>query len=132
MPPHSSVLNPGTETTRTLSPYFSPKSAIAPAAIASSVFFTSVVTVVFSRIRALTMRLDLEPLLARDRAEVREVEPQPIRRHERPGLLDVRAEHLAQRRVEQVSGGVVAARRVARLDAHVRRHRDPVTTAYPR
>ena len=55
VPPHSSVLKPGTDTTRTVSPYFSPKSAIAPAAIASSVSFTSVVTGVFSRIRALTI-----------------------------------------------------------------------------
>ena len=45
VPPHSSRLKPGTLTTRTLSPYFSPNSAIAPAAIASSVERTSVVTV---------------------------------------------------------------------------------------
>ena len=51
VPPHSSVLKPGIDTTRTVSPYFSPKSAIAPAAIASSVAFTSVMTAVFSRIR---------------------------------------------------------------------------------
>ena len=43
VPPHSSRLKPGIETTRTVSPYFSPKSAIAPAAIASAVGFTSVV-----------------------------------------------------------------------------------------
>jgi hypothetical protein len=35
VPPQSSVEKPGTETTRTTSPYFSPKSAIAPAATAS-------------------------------------------------------------------------------------------------
>ena len=57
--------------------------------------------------------LDLEQLLARDGAEVHEVEPQPIRRDERARLLDVRAQHLPQRRVEQVRGGVVAPRRVA-------------------
>ena len=34
--------------------------------------------------------------------EVHEVEPQPIRRDERARLLDVRAEHLPQRRVQQV------------------------------
>ena len=45
--------------------------------------------------------------------EVDEVEPQPIRRDQRAGLLDVRSEHLPQRGVEQVSGGVVAPRGVA-------------------
>ena len=83
VPPHSSVLKPGTDTTRTLSPYFSPKSAIAPAAIASSVSFTSVVHRGVLEDARVDDRLDLEPLLARDGAEVREVEPQPIRRHER-------------------------------------------------
>ena len=38
--------------------------------------------------------LDLELLLARDRVEVDEVEPQPIGRDERAGLLDVRPEDL--------------------------------------
>ena len=35
-PPHNSTENPGTSTTRTTSPYLSPKSAIAPFAFASS------------------------------------------------------------------------------------------------
>ena len=56
VPPHSSTLKPGIDTTRTRSPYFSPNSAIAPAAIASCVFFTSVCTGVFRRICSLTMR----------------------------------------------------------------------------
>jgi len=47
VPPHNSMLNPGTLTTRTRSPYFSPNSAIAPAAIASWVDRSSVVTDVF-------------------------------------------------------------------------------------
>ncbi len=42
------------------------------------------------------------------RLDVCEVEAQPVGRDERPRLLDVRAEHLAQRRVKQVRGGVVA------------------------
>ena len=45
---------PGTETTRTRSPYFSPKSAMAPEAMASCVAFTSVRTGVFFRICSLT------------------------------------------------------------------------------
>ena len=50
--------------------------------------------------------------------EVHEVEAQAIGRHQRARLLDVRAEHLAQRRVEEVGRGVVAARRVAERRVH--------------
>ena len=44
-----------------------------------------------------------------------EIEPQPIRGHERAGLLDVRAEHLPQRRMKQVGRRMIAAGRVANL-----------------
>src|SRR5688500_7956188 len=37
-----------------------------------------------------------------------EVETQAIRRHERAGLLDMRAKHLAQRRMDQVRRSVIA------------------------
>ena len=47
VPPQSSTENPGTVTTRTRSPYFSPNSAIAPAAMASSVDCSCVSTVWF-------------------------------------------------------------------------------------
>ena len=57
--------------------------------------------------------LDLEELLAREGAEVDEVEAQAIGRDERSRLLHVRAEHLAQRGMEQVRGGVVAPDRRA-------------------
>ena len=56
VPPHSSMLKPGTDTTRTVSPYFSPNSAIAPPAIASSVRFTSVCTGVLTNTCEFTMR----------------------------------------------------------------------------
>ena len=107
------MLKPGTLTTRTLSPYFSPKSAIAPAAIASSV------DAHLGRHRRVPVDLlvddplDAVELVARDRLEMDEVEAQAIGRHERSRLLDVGAEDLAQRRVEQVRGRVVAARRIA-------------------
>ena len=39
---------------------------------------------------------------------VAEVEAQPVGSHQAAGLLDVRAEHLAQRGVQQVGAGVVA------------------------
>ena len=45
-----------------------------------------------------------------------EVEAQPIGADERAGLLDVLAEHRAQRVVQQVGAGVVAADGVAALD----------------
>ena len=48
VPPHSSSDTPGTSTTRTMSPYFSVKNAIAPAAIASLYFISRVVTGRFS------------------------------------------------------------------------------------
>ena len=44
VPPHSSMLTPGTETTRTESPYFSPNRAMAPASMASRVDRVSVST----------------------------------------------------------------------------------------
>ena len=114
VPPHSSRLKPGIETTRTVSPYFSPNSAIAPAAIASCGRLHLGLDRRVLQDLLVDDLLDLEQLLARERREVHEVEPQPIRRDERPRLLDVRAEHLPQRRVQQVRGGVVAPRRVAR------------------
>jgi hypothetical protein len=42
-----------------------------------------------------------------------EIEPQAIRGDERTRLLDVRPEHLPQRRVEQVGGGVIPPGRVS-------------------
>ena len=53
-------------------------------------------------------------LVIGQRLEVREIESQPVRCDERPGLTHVRAKTLAERRVEQVSGRVIAPRRVAR------------------
>ena len=112
VPPHSSTLKPGIETTRTWSPYFSPKSAIAPAAIASCVFFTSVWTARIAQDLFVDDALDLEQLLASHGADVHEVEAQPVGRNQRARLLDVLAEHLSKRGMEQVSRCVVAAGRV--------------------
>ncbi len=56
VPPHSSRLNPGTETTRTSSPYFSPNSAMAPVAMAWSSGMTRVSTGVLRRICSFTSR----------------------------------------------------------------------------
>ena len=56
--------------------------------------------------------LDLEQLLASDGADVHEVEAQPVGRNQRARLLDVLAQHLSKRGMEQVSRRVVAAGRV--------------------
>ena len=114
MPPHSSTLKPGIDTTRTRSPYFSPKSAIAPRGdgVLDALHFGRAPRSLRSTC-SLTIVLDLGELGRRDRREVREVETQAVGRDERARLLHVRAEHLAQRRVQQVRGRVVAPRRVA-------------------
>ena len=65
-------------------------------------------------------------LLGRDRLVVAEVEAQPVGRHERALLLHVVAEHLAQRPVQEVGGGVVAADGVA-----ARRRRSRRSTSWP-
>ena len=67
--------------------------------------------------------LDLGDLLVGDRLVVREVEAQPVGADVRAGLLDVIAEHPAQRPVQQVRAGVVAADRLAALDVDRRRRR---------
>ena len=56
VPPHSSRLNPGISTSRTRSPYFSSKSAIAPVLRASSISITRTVRSWFARISAFTSR----------------------------------------------------------------------------
>ena len=60
--------------------------------------------------------LDLVDLLGGDRVVMREVEPEPIGADVGAGLLDVIAEHPAQRPVQQVGRGVVAAGGVTPLD----------------
>ena len=117
------MLKPGTLTTRTLSPYFSPNSAIAPAATACSGDTST--SVVHRRVPVHLLvddALDAIEIVARDRLEVHEVEAQAIGRDERAGLLDVRAEHLAQRGVEQVRRRVITPCGVADIDVDLGRH----------
>ena len=59
VPPQSSRETPCTSTTRTMSPYFSPKSIVAPSLRASSIGVSNVITGMFSKIRSLTTALDL-------------------------------------------------------------------------
>ena len=84
------------ETTRTSSPYFSPNSAIAPSAIASSTAISRVSTGVFWRTIALASCSTVGEFGGVERLGMREVEAQALRRDHRSLLRDMGAEHLAQ------------------------------------
>ena len=122
MPPHSSRENDPspTSTIRTTSPYFSPNSAIAPSRRASSSVVVSARTGWFSRIHALTVSSTSRSSSSLSAAAVGEVEPQLVGPDVRAGLADVVPEPPAQRRVQQVRGGVVALGRVPRRAVDVR------------
>ena len=107
-----------------MSPYLSPKKAIAPRRGGF----------VLGRLerprRCVGQRLvvgdpfDLGDLGVGDRVVVAEVEAQPVGSDQRAGLLDVLAQHLAQRVVQHVRAGVVAADRGAAGDVDRGGHRD--------
>ena len=101
------------ETTRTSSPYFSPKSAWAPMARASSGVMIRVSTLEFCRMITVHLRLDLGEVLARQRVVMREIEPQPVRRVERAALRHMIAQPLAQRLMQQMGRGMVGPDRAA-------------------
>ena len=115
VPPHSSIDGPASST-RTMSPYLSPKKAIAPIASASVLVVSNARAAFVAQRLGVDQPLDLGDLLVGDRLVVREVEPQPVGPDVRAGLLDVIAEHAAQRPVQQVRAGVVATDRLATLD----------------
>ena len=113
VPPQSSRETPSTSTTRTQSPYFSPNSAIAPSRSASLRSISIARTGALSLIQPLTRSLDRASSSGVDRAPWVKSKRSLSGRTAEPGLADVGAELLAQRRVQQVGGGVVAHRRVA-------------------
>ena len=115
MPPQSSREKPGISTTRTSSPYFSPKSIIAPRLRASSIGVTNVRTGRFSKTFSLTICSTRPRSSARQRLTVREVEAQLVGLDRRARLLDVVSEHVTKSLVEQVGRGVVRHRRKANL-----------------
>ena len=127
VPPQSSRETPSTSTIRTQSPYFSPKSAIAPSRSASSRRRVHRAHRMVLDDPGVHRLLDVRQLLLRQALAVGEVEAQLVRADVGPGLADVRAEPLAQRRVQQVRGGVVAHRREA-----ARRGPRPPARAGPR
>ena len=96
-------------TTRTSSPYFSPNSARAPEARASSSAISRVVDRRVLQHEVVGDVLDLRELLGRHRLGMREVEAQPVGRDQRALLRDVIAEHLAQRLVQEMRRGMVGA-----------------------
>ena len=109
VPPHSSTEWWPASTTRTTSPYLSPKKAMAPRSAASSCDVSISPHRLVGQDLLVGQVLDPLQLLGRHRLVVAEVEAQAVGRDERPGLLDVAAEHLAQGPVQQVGAGVVAA-----------------------
>ena len=115
VPPQSSRETSSTSTTRTHSPYFSPNSAIAPSCSASARSMLDPAHRAARLDPLVDPVLDVANLLGAERLAVGEVEAQLVRAHRRAGLAHVVAEPLAQRRVQEVGGGVVAHRRVAGL-----------------
>ena len=115
VPPQSSRETPSTSTTRTHSPYFSPKSAIAPEPLGLGALHLQPAHRPARLDPLVDPILDRAQVLGAEPLAVGEVEAQLVGAHGRAGLAHVGAEPLAQRRVQQVGGGVVAHRRVAGL-----------------
>ena len=113
VPPHTSKLNVSPlaiSTSRTRSSYRSPKKASAPRRIALLIGI-----LVLQNPRVLPhllvyQKLHLPHLVVSDLLDVREVEAQTVGGHQRTSLADVRAEHLSKRRVQHMSGRVIASR----------------------
>ena len=118
VPPQSSVEKPSDSfTTRTLSPYFSPKSAMAWYSFTATSMGTSssVSTLALASTSRLTMFSISSSSSSATCAKCEKSKRSRSGATERAGLLDVRAQHLPQRGVEQVRAGVVAADGVAAL-----------------
>ena len=122
VPPQSSMELP-TSSTRTTSPYLSPKKAMAPSAVGFVLGGLERAGRRVGQRLGVGDLLDPADLVGGDGRVVREVEAQAIGADQRAGLLDVLAEHLAQRVVEDVRAGVVAADGDAALDVDGRRGR---------
>ena len=124
VPPHSSrdhAPSP-TSTIRTTSPYFSPNSAIAPSARASSSVVVSARTGWLARIHSLTRSSTHATSSAASGAPWVKSKRSLSGPDVGAGLAHVRAEALAQRRVQEVRGGVVALGGAARGAVDERDH----------
>ncbi len=94
--------------TRTVSPYFSPNSIMAPVFWADSMSITGAWVAWLARISALTRRSISRIWPEVTARVVREVEARLVGVDQRALLLHVLAQHLAQRLVHQVGRAVVA------------------------
>ena len=131
VPPQSSTLKPGTETTRTWSPYFFAEERHRASSDGFLRWLHDGLNGGVLQDVLVDDLLDVEQLFAGQRVEMDEIESQAIGRHERSRLLHVWPEHLAKRRVEQVSGRVVAARRLAARLRRLPRSRGAPTVMSP-
>ena len=123
VPPQNSTLNDSSiVTTRTVSPYLSPKNILTFGILrASSIgMSTPVWTATASAIFPFTISSIGADLFRRDLPEVREVEPEPVGRHERSLLMHVLAEDPAQGLVHEMGGGVIPLDVLAPLCIHAR------------
>ena len=105
-----------------MSPYFSPKSIIAPSRRASSIGVSKTCTGRLSKICSLTRRSTSSRSSAVKRLLVREVEPELVGPHGGSRLPHVLAEHVPQRLVQQMRPRVVRHRREADAPRHDRAH----------
>ncbi len=107
VPPQSSRLNSPIPTTRTVSPYFSSKTAVAPVLTASASGRTTVSTGTVRPDHPVGLVLDPRQFLLFDPREMGEIEAEPLGVHQGAGLLDMLPEDLLQGGLEEVGAGVV-------------------------
>ena len=100
-------------TTRTVDPYFSSKTAVAPVFTASARGRTWVSTGTVRPDHPVGLAFDLRQFLILDLGEVGEVEPEPLGVHQGAGLFDMVPEDRLQRGLEEVGSGMVGLRRPA-------------------
>ena len=93
VPPQNSMEKSPISTTRTVSPYFSPKRAMAPRFLASSMGRASVTIGSAREDLVVDQTVDLGELLGRDGLKVREVEAQAVRLDQRACLMRMVAQH---------------------------------------
>ena len=106
-------------TTRTVSPYFSSKTAVAPVFIASAKGQDLGLDGTVRPDHPVGLVLDPRQFLLVDPGEMGEVEPEPLGVHQRAGLLDMLPENRLQSGLEEVGPGVVGLRRPAGLVEHL-------------
>ena len=118
VPPQNSFDSPMV-TTRTVSPYFSPKKAIAPAFLASAMASTAVSVATLARTRALTRSSTLRFSSSVSGAKCEKSKRRRSGATSEPFCVTCAPSTCAQRPVQEVRRRVVAADGVAALDVDV-------------